>query len=364
MNHPLDYLNGFGFDKLGQVDLQVPINDNLWWLAYTLRYGYNDMNILSMGSDRIQEWFPNGTLLQESFSIPACQYLHDETRLDGDLVWSLGRYSFPGEDGYIHNQLVDTAVVWKRGVNNTASMVFDYRMFVKLDDRTESSNSTVSDWDGCPVNGDIFNHTEDWTHGNSISRAEDGSGLLIASFRHLDAVIAVSGIDTNGNIDSDTGIRKAWQLGGLYSDFTFLNESDKFYHQHDAQILPNGNVLLFDNGNNRPEGEYSRGLELGLNFTTKTVRKVWEGKLQLYSDLYCFSYGGGSIQRLGNGNTLVQFPYCGLDNGYLGETFLMEFNSVGGIVAVYRSSIRDFADNRSRAIGVTIGGEIHISDSI
>ena len=43
-----------------------------------------------------------------------------------------------------------------------------------------------------------------------------------------------------------------WRLGGPMNDFTFIN--DLFNgpnRQHDARRLPNGNIMIFDNGDGR-----------------------------------------------------------------------------------------------------------------
>ena len=116
------------------------------------------------------------------------------------------------------------------------------------------------------------------------------------SNRHLNQIIAIkpdfSGVD--------------WKLGGVGSDFTFPNPSDQFYHQHDVKMLPNGDILLFDNGQSRPDdqgGQYSRAEELKLDFTTMQATKVWE--YRNVPDL--FSSAVGSAVRLSNGNTVVDF---------------------------------------------------------
>lgn len=66
--------------------------------------------------------------------------------------------------------------------------------------------------------------------------------------------------------------------------------------QHDAQLLENGNVLIFDNG--RDKG-FSRTVEV--NPSTKKI--VWEYKSDPPEKF--FSELSGSSQRLSNGNTLI-----------------------------------------------------------
>src|SRR5205807_8607414 len=106
----------------------------------------------------------------------------------------------------------------------------------------------------------------------------------------------------------------AWRIGRFHSDFAFANPADKFYHEHFARMLDNGNLLLFDNGNGRPAaegGQYSRALELALDWSSMTATKVWEYRHQLSSAIgspaYKYSDAGGGAERLENGNTLVMF---------------------------------------------------------
>ena len=65
---------------------------------------------------------------------------------------------------------------------------------------------------------------------------------------------------------------------------------------HDAQVLPSGNLLIFDNGLGR---KWSRVIEL--DPTTEEI--VWEYRASPKEDFYTASRG--SNQRLANGNTLI-----------------------------------------------------------
>ena len=140
---------------------------------------------------------------------------------------------------------------------------------------------------------------EDWMHANSLQVTP--AGMMLMSVRHLDTALAIP-------MQLD---RIAWRAGGLRSDFSFPNPSDRFYHQHYLRMLQNGNLLLMDNGNGRPVsegGQYSRALELALDWDSMTATRVWEyrhpaGEVGAYK----YSDKVGSVQRLENGNTLVLF---------------------------------------------------------
>jgi hypothetical protein len=164
-------------------------------------------------------------------------------------------------------------------------------------DPAANSNSQIP----MPCSGSTLN-VEDWMHANSLQVAPTGE--LLMSIRHLDTVIAIR--------PDFAGI--AWRIGGPGSDFTFPNPGDRFYHQHFVRMLDSGNLLLIDNGNGRPAaegGQYTRALELALDWHAMTATKVWEYRHPVIAadgrTVYKYADKVGSAQRLANGNTLVLF---------------------------------------------------------
>ncbi len=134
----------------------------------------------------------------------------------------------------------------------------------------------------------------DWNHGNAIELDPDGNYLL--SFRHFSEVT---------KIDGRTGT-VLWRLGGVQNEFHFDPDSMRFSFQHGIRRLPDGNLILFDNGNGRVP-PYSRVVEYRLDEGTKTATVAWSYRPS--SDLYSFALG--FAQRLSNGNTLVTFGTLG-----------------------------------------------------
>ena len=140
----------------------------------------------------------------------------------------------------------------------------------------------------------------DLVHINSIRADNDGN--IVVSMRHLSNII---------KINRETG-DIMWILGGKQNEFTFINEHSEnaptyFSYQHDASILTNGNITLFDNGNQHP-AQYSRGVEYSLDLQNKTATLVWEYR----HDPDIFSRAMGTLERLPNGNTIVGW---GIANG-------------------------------------------------
>ena len=186
----------------------------------------------------------------------------------------------------------------------TDTLVWDpFRFLDPINERTNATNSDPginSNSRATMACAGSALPVEEWTHSNSLQVAPTGE--ILQSIRHLDTVIAISPMFD----------RIAWRIGRFSSSFAFLDPSDKFYHQHFARMLPNGHLLLFDNGNGRPAAEgglYSRGLELSLDWNTMTARKIWQYRHPLVggSSTYKYSNSQGEAIRLENGNTLVLF---------------------------------------------------------
>lgn len=134
----------------------------------------------------------------------------------------------------------------------------------------------------------------DYVHGNSID--EDFDGHIIISCRHLDQV---------NKIDVNTG-EFIWRLGGIKNEFMLENDSVFFTYQHDARRLPNGNITLFDNGNFHGNlCSYAR--EYHLDEVNKVATSVWTYKHPQVNGQNVYGSALGSVQRLSNGNTLINW---------------------------------------------------------
>ena len=129
----------------------------------------------------------------------------------------------------------------------------------------------------------------DWAHLNTIERFP-GENALLASSRNQNKLFKV---------DRDTG-DIVWALG-RGGDFD-LAPGDVFLHQHDPEILENGNIVLFDNGL-AGEREYSRAIEIAYDEETMTAEVVWSFRPD--PDIWAPIWS--DADRLQNGNTLVTF---------------------------------------------------------
>jgi hypothetical protein len=136
----------------------------------------------------------------------------------------------------------------------------------------------------------------DLDHPNSLDFDLDGG--LIVSYRELSAIVKV---------DPKTH-QIVWQFGGTNNQFTIANDPlGGFDGQHTVRVLPNGHLLLFDNGwTHSPQ--MSRAVEYALDTARKTATMVW----QYSASPPIFNSFTGSAQRLANGNTLVAWTLKGI----------------------------------------------------
>lgn len=146
--------------------------------------------------------------------------------------------------------------------------------------------------------------TLDVTHFNSVD--EDISGNILLSARYSNDIIKVNKSD--GTV--------IWRLGGRYNNFKFVNDSMPFSGQHDARWLSNGHLTLFDNGYGIETVKHNaRALEYALDETNMTATLVWSYQ----NENKIISEATGNMQRLANGNTLVN--YGKIANGNPNITF-------------------------------------------
>lgn len=135
-------------------------------------------------------------------------------------------------------------------------------------------------------------HILDAYHVNSIQQI--GGGKILASLRDTSSVYKID--RSTGKID--------WTLGGEESDFK-MGTGATFNYQHDARMLPNGQISLFDDAAGPPvyDPGYSRGLILDLNEKKHkaTVAHEYARNTETLAD------SEGSVQRLDGGNQFVGF---------------------------------------------------------
>jgi Arylsulfotransferase (ASST) len=148
---------------------------------------------------------------------------------------------------------------------------------------------------------EVQGERSEWTHGNAVIELRDGNLLL--SFRDISTII---------KIDRGTG-DIVWKLG-----------APPLAGQHAPTPLPNGNILIFDNGPHRLDDSFPFSRVIEVNPATKEI--VWKYQEANVSNF--FSPRISNAQRLPNGNTLI-------NDGWFGRLF--EVTSQGEVVWEYVS---------------------------
>ncbi len=172
-----------------------------------------------------------------------------------------------------------------------------------------ANNRTAKDWDMravLDVNRAIFpadygmDPSTDWFHVNSVALDPNDNTLLVSGRNQ-----GVVKINQDNSLRWILAPHVGWGKAGF--DGTGLNTADYLLTavdadgnpypaevqegrvsaadfdwpmgQHALNVLPNGNLLLFDNGLRRhfdPAPQYSRAVEYQIDTERKTVRQVWQ----------------------------------------------------------------------------------------
>lgn len=142
----------------------------------------------------------------------------------------------------------------------------------------------------CPICMEevVADDYRDWSHSNALHYYDETSTILL-NVRNLNTFLLLS--YPSGEV--------LWACG----DAGTFGEG-LFHHPHDPELLPNGNVLMFDNDEHAGHPVRSRALELAIDPAAQTAEVVWEWRdEELWAPIM------GDANRLPNGNTLVTHPW-------------------------------------------------------
>jgi len=281
---------------------------------------------IDMLGNTVRSWYPAQTFEGEAGSIPvdATAFHHEvyETESGNFLVLTLELRQFEDYPSSVSDPFAPTETANVVGdliiefSPDDGTIVHEWHMLDMLDPYRLSYSSLQNIWDGFfQTNHGIEGTTRDWSHGNGvIEDARDDS--IIVSLRHQDAVV---------KFDRETGELK-WILGThanwapeVFCGYllTPLTDDDLFfqYHQHAPEITPDGNILVFDNGNNRASpfdmvfatNIFSRAAEYSINEDTHEVDLVWESTGFSEDEPIFAGFLGDADSLPETGNVLITF---------------------------------------------------------
>ncbi|TKK71813.1 hypothetical protein FC093_01985 [Ilyomonas limi] len=142
-------------------------------------------------------------------------------------------------------------------------------------------------------------------------------------------------LDASGNPITDTAVVKGWTRT---ADFEWN------WYQHSNIFLPNGDIMIFDNGtartpyapdgstSNSAPGKYSRAVEYKIDETNKTVQQIWEYGKDRGQE--CYASFISSVQYLPETNHILFAPGLNtLNPGGRGGRIVEVDYSTGQVVA-------------------------------
>ena len=216
-----------------------------------------------------------------------------------------------------YNVFVGSEIVkWNR-MDNTIDKLYDMFDYAapKDDDKSGSYTTFNGLWnteDAACSGGESITGIE-WHHISSVT-AGTQENILVAS-RELNTIWSFA----------HDGSGKKWQFSSsLDSDYSFESDVDMFYQPHSAMQLPNGDIMLIDNGGARPGctlektgGCFSRAIAYELK-DSGVARVRWQFEVpyalndrkegdwasetqDLWNEI------GGSVYKLANGHYLIGF---------------------------------------------------------
>ncbi len=295
-NNTNAYSGNLFFQKGGSSPRPVKILDSSYVEIYSQNMGMkgwdfkvNYNNKLSYFDRSSKGWFIMDSLYNEVDSIYCLNgYIADNHDF---IALSNGNYILFAYDEQVYamdtvvvggdpNAIVEGLVIQEMDINH--NLVFEWKSW---DHFHVTENSYLFPWTSSNL---------PFIHANAIDIDFDDNLLL--SSRGLDEITKINRV--TGDI--------IWRFGGSQNQFTFINDYP-FTHQHSINSLGSNRYLLFDNGNFSSQYtgtvNISRAVEYELDTVLMTATKVWEF---IHPDSL-FTPSIGSVQRLPNGNTLINF---------------------------------------------------------
>jgi hypothetical protein len=219
--------------------------------------------------------------------------------------------------------------------------------------------------------------SRDWTHINSVAynSALDQIVLSVRAFSEIWIIdhgitVAEAASHQGGRYGKGGDLLYRWGNAATYRAGSKANQ--RLFKQHDAHWIPTGlpgagHILLFNNGNNRPDVPYSTADEIVTPVTPEgryPVRALspfepknveWTYAAPVKTELFSMVVSGA--QRLPNGNTLI----CSGANGTL-----LEVTAEHDVVWKYINPVQgNFLGARPhRELGTGRGGLPHIHNAV
>ena len=296
------------------INNSLPSDEDMVYMSVGLKHAFDQKGELrwALTNSTVHQFYdrmPNGNWVASSTVNPINWHFKSFYQIDmlGEIIKT---YEVPN---YGHHEIKiigngESIIVGTNSMPLVNGGIFDGAGTLQEDALVEISTET-----GAVVNTYDFNimldntrlpipaaWADDWFHNNSVeydlgldnTYGTDDDGI-ICSGRHQSAVFKFN--KNSSTVQWIIGAHEEWpanlqqhllmpvDASGNALDITNINFWP--YGQHSAKLLPNGNLMLFDNGNSRgfyktdtplSINEYSRAIEYQIDEVNMTIQIVWE----------------------------------------------------------------------------------------
>ena len=200
-------------------------------------------------------------------------------------------YSMPG--GYHHDVYeMDNGNLLVASNDFEDGTVEDYIVLINRE-----NGNIIKSWDLKDILPTTYGLNEmatdyDWFHNNSVWYDKNTNSITLSG-RHQDAVINID--YETGELNWIIGDPNNWNAEYLKYFFTGGANFEWQYAQHAAEVLPDGSIFIFDNGNNRSKikeefvdanNNYSRAVIYKINTDNMTIEQTWQFGKELGAKFY------------------------------------------------------------------------------
>ena len=297
----------------GRVERFSWEGDLIWSMNFadTMHHSHHDLEMLPNGNILVILW--------ESHRYEDALALGKNTNNTENPVWcpQIVEISPTGNEG---GEIVWSWSAWDHLIQDTDPALPNYGV-ISENPRRFNINYTTG---GGASNGA---GASDWMHCNSVDYNSDLDQIIVSSAKFSEFWIIDHNTTTEEAATTSGDILYRYGNSAAYERGT--SDEQLLYHQHDAQWIEDGidagSILVFNNGKQRPEGEYSSVEVIELPSLENGTYPIEEGQAfgpTNYSwhypetfDALFYAQNISGANRLSNGNTLI----CNGPAGYAFE---------------------------------------------
>lgn len=286
-----------------------------------LYFGYNDTDgVETEHSDKIYEINMLGEIIN-TWEMPGYKFHHEvHEKPNGNFVVTVDKIGEPTIEDY----LIEIE-------RNSGEIINEWNLNESLDNTRKA----------------MTDDEEDWFHANAVYYDESDNSIVVSG--RTQGVVKLS---EQNDVIWIMGPHRGWDEAPDGTDLTqfllqpldaegqpiedddVLDGSENHedfewnWYQHAPVKMSNGNILLFDNGDNRnfaDAGPYSRAVEYRVDEQEMTIQQVWEYGKERGADTY--SRIVSDVDYLEDENTVVFSPGAIASNGRYGKAVEIDYET-------------------------------------